>query len=161
VYDFSGGFKIDETSKRNCSMTTNDDGPKLTNITPFTGGKRHKKPPTEAPIEITEPPDFLSEGAKQHFRETAKALAEMQILADSDVPALAMYAETYQIRQDALEIVAEEGLTLTSPRNGFLIQHPALGIANTAQDRCLKMMKEFGLTPASRKRIMRSLARPR
>ena len=136
-------------------MTTSDDRPRPTNITPFTGTKRSNRSAAEPPPKAPEPPAFLSKGAKRHFIETAKVLTEMRIMSDSDAPALAMYAQSYQIRRDALKIVEAEGLTVTSPRNGFLMQHPALGIANTAQDRCLKIMKELGLTPASRNRVLR------
>jgi P27 family predicted phage terminase small subunit len=37
--------------------------------------------------------------------------------------------------------------------SGYPIQNPMLAIANKAQEQCLKILAEFGLTPSSRSRI--------
>lgn len=37
--------------------------------------------------------------------------------------------------------------------SGYVMQHPAVGIANSALELMRKFMSEFGMTPASRSKI--------
>jgi P27 family predicted phage terminase small subunit len=49
--------------------------------------------------------------------------------------------------------IQETGAVIKSPKSGFPIQNPFVGVANTALDQMRKFLIEFGLTPASRSRI--------
>ena len=48
--------------------------------------------------------------------------------------------------------IESEGLTIVT-KSGNVIQHPAAGGMNRAHDKIVKLLKEMGLTPASRPRI--------
>lgn len=135
-------------------MATRGPKPKPSNIRPFTGGKsKSATGAIEPPVEMPEPPSHLSPCEAAHFNRTAKFLAEMRVMTAADVDALTMYAESYEVLRLARKTISEVGLYEVSPKNGYHIQHPALGIANAAQDRCMKILAEFGLTPSARARL--------
>jgi P27 family predicted phage terminase small subunit len=54
---------------------------------------------------------------------------------------------------DADTNVQKFGAVIKSPKSGFPIQNPYVGIGNTALDQMRKFLTEFGMTPASRSRI--------
>ena len=130
--------------------------PKPTNIRPFTGNKRPGSSavgPQEPPVVAPDPPSYLTRAEKKTFRETAKILAEMRVMTEADVAALAMYCEQFHVMREAMDTVKAEGQTQKSERTGFICQHPGLGTANKALDRCLRILTEFGLTPSARSRL--------
>ena len=49
--------------------------------------------------------------------------------------------------------IAKFGLVIKSPKSGFPIPNPYLGVANVALDKMRAFCTEFGMTPASRTRI--------
>ncbi len=79
-------------------------------------------------------------------------LVKLGILSKIDGAELAFYCITYARWQDHEDIVAVEG-TLITTKSDNLIQHPALGIANTAMKLCHRFASEFGFTPSSRSRF--------
>ncbi len=75
-----------------------------------------------------------------------------EMLSKIDAAELAFYCITYARWQDAEDCIANEGMII-STKSDNLIQHPALGIANTAMKLCHRFASEFGLSPSSRRRI--------
>ncbi len=51
------------------------------------------------------------------------------------------------------------GLFVKTP-NGFPVQSPWLAVSNKAQELCFKFLNEFGLSPASRSRVLQSDRQP-
>jgi P27 family predicted phage terminase small subunit len=77
----------------------------------------------------------------------------MGLLTSVDRAALAAYCQTYSRWAKAETNIAQYGSVLKSPKSGFPIANPYVGIANRALDQMRKFAVEFGLTPASRSRL--------
>lgn len=131
-------------------------GPKPTprNLRIVRGDPPGKLNPDEPQVEVAipDPPEHLEGRERDVFTEMAGKLARMRIMSNVDADALAIYAVNYVRWQEATATVRETGLLMRSPQ-GFPLQNPALAVANKAQDVCLKILAEFGMTPSSRTRV--------
>lgn len=75
-----------------------------------------------------------------------------KLLEKIDAAQLAFYCITYARWQDAEDLVQSEGI-LIQTQSGNVIQHPALGVANTAMKMCHRFASEFGLSPSTRRKM--------
>lgn len=98
-------------------------------------------------------PSWLDDDAKKEWRRISKDLYEAGLLRNVDGTALANYCHNYSTWKQASLLVQEKGL-LIKTTNGNIIQSPALGIANVAGREVMKALKEFGMTPSSRARLV-------
>lgn len=114
-----------------------------------------EKPVEEPPVRIPEPPDELAGEQVDVFVSTAQKLARMRIMTEVDVDALVIYARNWIDARQARERVYETGLIVKAPKTGVPMLNPWLPIARKAEDTCIKIMAEFGLTPSSRNRVSR------
>ena len=125
------------------------------NLKLITGGLRPDRDNTEEPeAKVTVPPapDYLQDDEIDVFVEMAGKLARMRVMTEYDVDALAMYAARFCVWKLANDNVRQVGLVVKSPK-GYPIQNPYLSIANKAQQDCLRILTEFGMTPSSRTRV--------
>lgn len=117
--------------------------------------------PGRRPLNLNEPqfrglpkcPAHLDKNAKAEWRRISKELAAIGLLAAVDRAALAAYCQCWSRWIDAEESIKKFGTVIKSPKSGYPVQNPYVGIANTALDQMRKFLIEFGLTPASRSRI--------
>lgn len=112
----------------------------------------NKSSPKFERISSTSAPDYLTPVAAAEFKEKADLLKQMGVMTQADNTALAAYASAYGRWREAQEILANEGVVITTEA-GNTIQHPACGIAARALDQMFKFLAEFGLTPASRSKV--------
>lgn len=118
------------------------------------GGKHHLPQDEPQPSrEDLSPPDHLSVAGRKVWATAVAQLNEVGVMTVMDRTALAHYCEQFVTWQTALANVRKKGLVLANKKTGILRQNPHLAIANQAHDRLLKMMQEFGMTPASRSGI--------
>ncbi len=88
------------------------------------------------PLGGIDPPEWLDEFAKEHWRDLAPILQGAGLLTAGDRAALAQLCDDYStIRKD--------------------------GEADKARDRYRRLLVEFGLTPSSRSRIRATAERPK
>lgn len=106
----------------------------------------------ELRVAIPDPPDYLEDQEVDIFVEVAGKLARMRVMTEADTDALALYASRFCVWREANDNVRKTGLLTHSPK-GFPMQNPYLSIANRAQQDCLKILTEFGMTPSSRTRV--------
>ena len=97
-------------------------------------------------------PKWLAPTAKAEYKRLAKMLVDLRVMTEAD--RLALGALSYQFSKwlEAEGMVGLEGRVLTSEKGGMYL-NPWEGIANTAFKNMLILLREFGLTPASRARI--------
>ena len=116
---------------------------------------RVNKQEPKLPIERSMVPAWLSERAKEAYRELSDVLVGMQVLTKADRMALEMLCDAYAQYRDAQEFVRENGMTYeTSTEAGTMHRaFPQVAIASDAYKRIRSMMTEFGLTPASRGKV--------
>lgn len=103
-------------------------------------------------VTIPTAPSWLTAEGKKEYRRTAKLLLGMRVLTEADMVALAAYAHEFDEWRSACAVLALEGKVITSEKGGKYL-HPMWGVANTHFKNMLKLLQEFGLTPASRSRI--------
>jgi P27 family predicted phage terminase small subunit len=120
-------------------------------------GKRAINQDEPQPEAGADMPEGLSDGASKHWPVVAKQLEDARVLTKLDGAALALYCETWARWADANEKVIKLGAVVKSP-SGFPIQSPYLAIANKAHDQLVKLLIEFGMTPAARTKV--SVAKP-
>jgi P27 family predicted phage terminase small subunit len=95
----------------------------------------------------------LDDAAKLEWKRVSAELVSLNLLTSVDRAALAAYCASWSRWMDAETNVQKYGAVIKSPKSGFPIQNPYVGIANTALDQMRKFLIEFGMTPASRSRI--------
>jgi P27 family predicted phage terminase small subunit len=98
-------------------------------------------------------PPYLSDAARAHWHTVAEQLREAKLLGRVDSHALALYCEAFARWRDANDQIATFGPVVVSPRSGFPVQSPYLGIANKAHEQMCKLLIEFGMTPSARARV--------
>ena len=137
--------------------------PTPTNLIAFTGGKqrtakkvkdREQRGAVEFDVSVPPPPDDMPERGKTIWLETATKLAKLRVMTEADTAALELYVHSWMRWKDATKQIADTSLIIMSPKN-YPLQNPLLPIANKAQEQCLKILTEFGLTPSSRTRVNR------
>jgi P27 family predicted phage terminase small subunit len=110
-------------------------------------------------------PAYLSPDARKEWRKLLPLLMERRSLTAADAAALAMHCEVFARWVQCQRQITEQGITLTVTvlsSNGEPITrtrpHPALRIAQDCERSLRASLRELGLTPASRQRVM--AARP-
>lgn len=98
-------------------------------------------------------PKWLEPEAKKEWRRLAKQMEQIGILTEVDMAAFAGYCQAYARWKEAEEFISQHGTIVKTP-SGYYQQVPQVSIAQTY----LKIMnwfaEQFGLTPASRSRIV-------
>lgn len=119
------------------------------------GGRARKGNEPKPEIRIPDPPDHLSDEARREWDRVAPDLEQLGILSEIDRTAFAAYCQVYGRWVKAEEQLARYGEIVKSP-NGYPVQSPYLGIANTALKFIRDFATEFGMTPSSRTRVSAS-----
>jgi P27 family predicted phage terminase small subunit len=98
-------------------------------------------------------PKHLDKAARTEWKRVASELTATGLLTTVDRAALAAYCAAWSRWTDAEINIQKFGTVIKSPKSGFPIQNPYVGVANTALDQMRKFAVEFGMTPSSRSRI--------
>lgn len=119
-------------------------------------GNRGKRP-----LNISEPkfsgtplrPEHLDETARKEWDRISVELTSAGLLTSVDRAALSAYCAAWSRWVNAEENIQKFGAVIKSPKSGFPIANPFVGIANTSLTLMHKFLIEFGMTPSSRSRI--------
>ena len=98
-------------------------------------------------------PAWLLPEAKKEWRRLARSLNQMGVLSAIDRTAFAAYCQSFARWKEAQEHVNLEG-SVYETDGGMKRPNPWIAISNTEQRLMLQAASEFGLTPASRSRIV-------
>ena len=130
--------------------------PKPTAIKQLEGnpGKRQlntnePKPKQKAPT----CPKWLDDEAKKEWKRLAKQMEQLGILTEVDMAAFAGYCQSYARWKEAEEFISKHGAIVKTP-SGYWQQVPQVSIAQQYMKPMTKFCEQFGLTPASRSRIV-------
>jgi len=104
-------------------------------------------------------PSWLSPKAKAAYRELAKLLESIQVITEADRHALELLCDSYSDYRDARQFVMERGQAYEhfdgrGHSQGWRT-YPQVKIAHDAWGRVEKMLRQFGLTPSSRRDVER------
>jgi P27 family predicted phage terminase small subunit len=116
-------------------------------------GKRKLNQNEPKPMGIPRCPSHLDKLAKAEWVRISKELIAVGLLTSMDRAALAAYCAAWSRWVAAEANIAKYGTVIKSPKSGYPIQNPYVGVANTAVDQMRKFLVEFGMTPASRSRL--------
>lgn len=108
----------------------------------------------------SKPPRWLRGApAIRAWREMVSHVGILEVATVADIQALAMLCDVFSVYLRARDITDEEGLTWESynEANGtrMLRMHPAVTIRNESWAQTVRMMQEFGMTPASRAKVVK------
>ncbi len=98
-------------------------------------------------------PKWLELDAKREWRRLAKKMEQMGILTEVDMAAFAGYCQAYARWKNAEEFITQHGMIFKTP-SGYWQQLPQVSIAQTYLKQMNRFAEQFGLTPASRSRIV-------
>jgi P27 family predicted phage terminase small subunit len=119
----------------------------------FRNDRAHEEVSTQRPAKVPSPPAGMSEPEKKVWRELARTLHEMGVLAKSDLYQLKMLVEAMVFLQVCKNDISTNGLKLEledQHGNNKIITNPAT-VAYQQQTKTVNaMMQQFGLTPVSR-----------
>jgi len=98
-------------------------------------------------------PKWLESEAKKEWRRLAKKMEAIGILTEMDMAAFAGYCQAYARWKEAEEFITQHGTIVRTP-SGYWQQVPQVSIAQTYLKVMNRFAEQFGLTPASRSRIV-------
>lgn len=130
--------------------------PKPSKLKALEGKKIDTSDEPDPDVAVPNPPSCLDRVARKEWKRISKELAVIGLISEIDMTGLATYCQQFSIWFEASEHVKKTGLLVKSP-NGYPVQNPYLSIANKAMERMVRILTEFGMTPASRSRIKMSL----
>ena len=143
-----------------CLMATRGRKPTPTAIKELEGnpGKRklndrEPKPEKKAPS----CPKWLEPEAKREWRRLSKKMELMGVLTEVDMADFAGYCQAYARWKEAEEFITQHGTIVRTP-SGYWQQVPQVSIAQTYLKVMNRFAEQFGLTPASRSRIVADIA---
>lgn len=116
---------------------------------------RRKLPENEPAPEVilpSAPPDLTAIGLAK-WDEMSLLLFNQGVLTEMDVELLALYCREYESYMDALKNIKAFGGPVVRTDKGNPIQNPYLSIANQCKERMIKILLEFGMSPASRSKV--------
>ena len=128
--------------------------PKPTEIKKQQGTWRadRETPDEVRPAGTAQCPVWLEPEAQIEWQRLAPELERLGLLTSVDQAAFAAYCSAYARWVAAELMVREEGMTFVT-NNGYIQQHPAVGISTRALEQMKGYLQQFGMTPASRARL--------
>jgi P27 family predicted phage terminase small subunit len=115
--------------------------------------KHGKNENRQAPLAVPRCPALLKGEAKNEWRRMTSLLFDLGIIADLDRTTLAQHCQNWKRWSEAEAAIETQGTIVKSP-NGYPIQNPFLSVANQAAKQMQMLLSEFGLSPASRARLL-------
>lgn len=106
--------------------------------------------PEYAPLDL-EPPHYLTADERREYLRLCGMMRSAGVMTVADVDALVMYVRAWRRWRAAHDVLIEQGETHDTP--GGLRARPEVKIARDAQIELVRLMTEFGLTPASRAKV--------
>ncbi len=110
----------------------------------LTSGDAFKAPPP--------PPVGLSERACVAWRVLAAETVSLGVLTSADLPMLTLLAETQATAAELESTIRDEGFTVSTAAGGRK-SHPALKALESTRNAVGRLLREFGLSPLSRKYV--------
>lgn len=95
-------------------------------------------------------PEHLDQVARDEWSRMIPILESMGILSEDSGPALSAYCAAFSRYREAEALIRAEGIVIPTARGGR-VAHPATRVSRDAAHTMLKVLSEFGCTPASRR----------
>jgi P27 family predicted phage terminase small subunit len=96
-----------------------------------------------------EPPEWMSDRAREHFAFYVDELTHMRYGAPVDAHTLAIYCDALDEYERLTHVLAKSGM-LVKRANGDVVRNPVLIARRDAAERIMRGAREFGFTPSAR-----------
>jgi len=96
-------------------------------------------------------PAGIGKYARQFWNHQGRAIFNVGLLTDVDLPAWQLLCESYQRMRTAQDKLGDRTMMEITPSGSK--KHPLLAIIHQEYGLMAGMMKEFGMTPVSRERV--------
>lgn len=116
-------------------------------------GRRHHKKAKKTESKGLQCPEWLANDAKSFWEKIVPELQAKKALTDTDYLSLVSLCIAWSEVKRYHEYTASGKSPFYKAPGGQIIPHPAIGLLRQAQTRLDSIMKQFGLSPASRARI--------
>lgn len=118
-------------------------------------GKRKLEPEKEPQYSTDNlvPTKKLSKHAQEEWNRLSPIITKSKVFTEADTAALTLHCETYATFVRATNELEQDGGLFTFTKAG-ITTHPAVRIQNNCAALILKFLAEFGLTPASRSKVI-------
>jgi P27 family predicted phage terminase small subunit len=136
--------------------------PKPTSLRILEGNRGHRPLNEREPTPLAGAPAMprhLDAEARKEWRRLVPLLLSMKVLSEGDGIALALLCQAYSTMVAAQKMMQKAGkknqsaLLMRAP-SGYTMQSPLLSIINAQVEIVHRQLQQFGLTPASRSRIV-------
>ncbi|OBB20606.1 phage terminase small subunit P27 family [Mycolicibacterium elephantis] len=104
-----------------------------------------------------EPPEWLSDLAREQWELCAPSLDKLDLLKPEDHAVFTAFCESWATYVLAMREARAGSLTLVTDK-GYEYKNPALSIAESASRDLLRFAREFGLTPAAEQQVGKAKA---
>lgn len=94
------------------------------------------------------------EHARKHWKRIVPLLTTMRVLTEADGVALGNLCFDIAMLEQAQAKLQKSGLLIKSGRSQMIHANPLLAVVAATTDRVTKGLREFGLTPSSRSRLV-------
>lgn len=98
-------------------------------------------------------PKWLDKEAKREWKRLASKMEMMGVLTEVDMAAFAGYCQSYARWRENEEFISKNGSLVRTP-SGYWQQVPQVSMAQQYLKQMGRFAEQFGLTPASRSRII-------
>lgn len=98
-------------------------------------------------------PKWLDKEAKKEWKRLASKMEMMGVLTEVDMAAFAGYCQSYARWRENEEFISKNGSLVRTP-SGYWQQVPQVSMAQQYLKQMGRFAEQFGLTPASRSRII-------
>lgn len=98
-------------------------------------------------------PEYIEKRACDYMNEILLVLKEMGLLESINTASLDMLAQSYSMFITATQTLRTDGMTIIN-KQGNIVPHPAVKIAKDSQIQAINIMRELGLTPLSKKKLL-------
>jgi len=117
-------------------------------------GRRKINENEPAPELILPPaPADLTDVGRAKWDELAALLFNQGVLTEMDLEMLTLFCQEFENYTDARKNIKSFGGPVLKTDKGNPIQNPYLSIANQCKNNMLKILLEFGMSPASRSKV--------
>ena len=101
---------------------------------------------------VSDPPEWLSEGAAERFNQLSAIALDLGIASPVDQCAQALLASRLDEIERLTAIIEDGGHTFLT-ETGMVRARPEVGMRNEAMRHAQSLLCEFGLTPATRSKV--------
>lgn len=112
------------------------------------------EPMFPAPSRMPPVPEHLNRYAEDAWHRLGRLLLGAGLLTSADTIGLEMLCQSYGSWVHALGMIAKTGGEVLVSDAGNYYQNPWFHVANKAYDQMMRMLAQFGLTPAERSRVV-------